>query len=317
MIPDERLREVADTGEVFVNADQGTYMVPIWRNGNLAGSLGIEGVSLSGSFLDAVVERVGFALARAQASQESMAAELARRSEVLKSAFLAALAHEIKGPLATIKVCVGTLQGAKAANSAEQRELLAIIDEESARIARWIDNAIQVSGSVGELRLDKKPDSIRRVATRALQGLGPRASGRTIDVRIPESLPDVAFDADLIEKVLRLILDNAVRYSPPGSPVVVSAEFTESQIVLSVEDHGCGIPASERERIFEKHYRGSAATEGVPGSGLGLASAKCIVEAHGGEIWVTNPADFGSVFHISLPAIGVVPYERIESFERR
>jgi two-component system sensor histidine kinase KdpD len=249
--------------------------------------------------------------------QESTAAELARRSENLKSAVLDALAHEIKGPLATVKVSVSTLLSQQSGNPAQRRELLSIIDEEVDRIEHWIDDAVEVSRKdAGELRLTKVPHSLRPVATRALEGLGPRADGRPIDVRIPASLPIVTFDEEMMEKVIRLLLDNAVKYSPPGSPIDVSAEFTGAEIVLSVADHGCGIPDGERERIFEKYYRGGA-MDGVPGTGLGLASAKCIMEAHGGEIWVSSTPGSGSVFHIFLPVSMKVSDERSASLERR
>ena len=135
----------------------------------------------------------------------------------------------------------------------------------------------------------------------ALEGLGPLADHRAIDVRIPESLPPAAFDGEMIEKVLRLLLDNAVKYSPPASPIAVSAEFTGTEIIISVADRGWGVPLGEQDRIFERHFRGSATGPDVPGTGLGLPSAKCILEAHGGGIWVTSVPGAGSIFSISLP----------------
>jgi two-component system sensor histidine kinase KdpD len=259
-ILDERLREVAATGDSIIDDEHGTCVVPVWRSGNLAGSLGIAGVSLSRSMVEAISERVGVALARAYTTQESMAAEVARRSENLKSAVLDALAHEIKGPLSTIKVSVSSLMSQKP-DEAQQRELLSIIDEESDRIECWIDDAIRVSrGEARALRLEKKPNSIKDVVARALEALGSLATGRSIEVRIPESFPMAQFDAAMIERVIWLLVDNALKYSPPDSPIGISAEFTGAEVVLSVEDHGCGVPQTERERIFEKYYRGSAAT---------------------------------------------------------
>jgi two-component system sensor histidine kinase KdpD len=316
-IEEYRLREVAGTGNPFFGRSPAASVVPVWRNGTPAGSLGIAGTFLSRSMLEAVSERVGVALARAGAAQESMAAELARRSEDLKSAVLDALAHEIKAPLATVKVSVTTLLSPQPGNPAQQRELLNIIDEESDRMARLTDDAIQVSRrEAGQLRLKKTANSVNEVVAHALVGLGPLAAGRQIRVNIPESLPIATFDVELIEKVIRLVVDNALKYSPPESPVEVTAEFTGAEIVLSVEDHGRGIPENERERVFESNYRGSA-SRGVPGTGLGLASARCIMEAHAGEIWVTGAAGTGSVFHISLPATGDVADERSDSVERR
>ncbi len=316
-VSEDKLRRVAATGKALRSDSGDSFIVPVRRGGSLAGSLGIAGVSIAPGAADAIAERIGVALARMHAAQESMAAELARRSENLKSAVLDALAHEIKGPLATVKVSVTTLLSQPPESTDQQRELLAIIDEESDRIGRWIDDAVEVSRSqAGELHPRKKPNSIGQVAERALEGLGPLANGRQIVLRVPESLPAAAFDAEMIEKVIRLILDNALKYSPPGSPVALAAEFTGAEIVLNVEDHGFGVPENERERIFESHYRGIGARGNSPGTGLGLASARCIMQAHGGEIWVTGAPAGGSTFHISLPATMDVSDERAQSLER-
>jgi len=314
-IPDEKLREVSSTGCRWDDPSLRKLVVPVLRGGSLSGSLGIAGVAFSRSVPEAIAERVGVALERARTAEEAVAAELVRRSENLKSAVLDALAHEIKGPLGTIKVSVSTLLSQRPGNAAQQRELLTIVDEELERIGHWIDSTIQVSRrEANVMRLDKRPTSIKAVAARALDGLGPLA-GRAIDVRIPDQIPEAPFDAEMIERVIRLLLDNALKYSPPGSPIGISAEFTGAEIVLSVEDHGWGVPDGEKERIFEKYYRGSKA-QAVPGTGLGLASARCIMEAHGGEIWVTGTQGSGSVFHISLPVTTEVSDERLESLER-
>lgn len=314
-IPEGQLREVGTTGNPLIDSGAGYCVVPVRQSGNLAGSLGVEGTPQR--VAEAIAERIGVALARGYAARELMSAELAQRSENLKSAVLDALAHEIKGPLATVKVSVTTLLSEQSGNAAQQRELLTIIDEEADRIERWIDNAIQISRSeAGQLHPDKKVASIGKVAARAMEGLGPRVTGRPLEIRIPESLPDAEFDAGMIEKVIRLLLDNALKYSPAGSVIGVSAEFTGAEIVVDIADRGCGILDGERNAIFEKHYRGSAAKQGVPGTGLGLASAKCIMEAHGGDIWVTNSPGGGSVFHISLPATMEFSDERSENLER-
>ena len=312
------LRKVCASGEPLADALCEARVVPIRQAGRAAGSFGIVGVSLAPGMADAIAERVGIALARAHTAEEAMAAELARRSETLKSAVLDALAHEIKGPLATIKVAVTTLLSHEPGTACQQQELLDIIDEESDRIECWINDAIRVSGRpAGQLRLEKKPNSMKRVVEQALEGLGP-LEGRPIEVRIPESLPHAAFDAEMIEKVIRLLLDNALKYSPRESPIALSAEFTGAEIVLTVEDRGPGVPEDERELIFESYYRGSSVRRDTAGTGLGLASARCIMEAHGGEIWVTGAAaGQGCAIHISLPATGNVSHERSESFECR
>jgi two-component system sensor histidine kinase KdpD len=105
----------------------------------------------------------------------------------------------------------------------------------------------------------------------------------------------------MIVRVLKQLLSNALKYSSEGSPFTVSAESTEKAIVIDVVDHGPGVDDEERDRIFEKYYGGRSGRSGAPGTGLGLASARSIVQAHGGEIWITRPPAGGAAFHVSLP----------------
>jgi two-component system sensor histidine kinase KdpD len=244
----------------------------------------------------------------------------AQSAESLKSAVLDALAHEIKGPFATIKVSVSTLLSCEPIHPAQQRELLEIADEEIDRVGRWIDDAIRMSRShPAELRLQKGCHSMREVIARAVDAFGSQLEGRTVGVEIPASIPCAAFDGQLVEKVIRQLVDNALKYSPPGSPIRIWAEFTGAEIVVHVADWGCGVGKEDQSRIFEPHYRGAARGLGAPGTGLGLASAKCIMEAHGGEIWVNSVSGRGSIFHISLPATAPALAglsEQYDNFER-
>jgi two-component system sensor histidine kinase KdpD len=105
----------------------------------------------------------------------------------------------------------------------------------------------------------------------------------------------------MIARVVKQLLNNALKYSPAGAPLAISAERSGAAIVINVVDSGPGVAEDERERIFEKYYRGRASRSRTPGTGLGLSSAKSIVEAHGGKIWVTAAPGGGAAFHVSLP----------------
>ena len=316
-LSDIKLRQVASSGVSFLDRESQVSVVAIRESGELAGSLGIAGFQLPQRMLDAVAERVGVASAKSHAARQSMEAELARRSENLKSAVLDALAHEIKGPLATVKVSTSTLLSHYPGDAAQQRELLQIIDEEADRMKQRIDEAVRMSSrEASELRLRKTPNPVKEVVDRAMQGFGPLINDRPVDVEISESLPLAVCDAEMIEKVIRQVLDNAIKYSPPRSPIRISAEFTGAEIVISVADFGRGIPKGDQQKIFEKYYRGRNGGSDVPGTGLGLPSAKCILEAHGGEIWVHSTPGSGSVFRISLPVMVASP-EQYEDPKRR
>jgi two-component system, OmpR family, sensor histidine kinase KdpD len=303
-ITDDQLRDMAARGTPFSDPQSGVCMTPVREGGELVGSIGLQGARLSPGLLQAAAEKVGAAIAKARAAERAREAEVARRSEELKSAVFDALAHEAKGPLNSIHLAATTLLSQRPGDAAQQREMLTIIKEEVGRIDRWIDDAIRTSRSdTSRLTVNKEPQDVGDLVSEALDRLRSLLGGRQLRVEIAESLPRTDCDKGMIQHVLGLLLDNAAKYSPPGSPIFVSAGLDDDtpMIVVTVSDAGPGIPEEERTRIFEKHFRGSHRGPGVPGLGLGLASAKHLVEAHGGEIWVTRREEDGAAFHFSLP----------------
>ena len=303
VIPDRALRDAATHG--LETTESILSVTPIRHGSELAGSIGIHGSGISALLLSAIAARVGMGLARMYAIERSTEAEVARRSEELKAAVLDALAHEIRSPLNSIKMATTTLLSGRLVSDSNRREMLTVIDEETDRMDRFIDEAVQMSRiEARELPLSSGPQDMSRLIPAAVEGMGALTSRREVVVEVPESLPLAKCDRDMILRVLRQLLNNALKYSPEGSPLTVSAEYTGATIVINVVDRGPGVAEDERERIFEKYYRGRAARNGAVGTGLGLASVKCIVEAHGGEIWVTNAPGGGAAFHVSLPACG-------------
>jgi signal transduction histidine kinase len=158
----------------------------------------------------------------------------------------------------------------------------------------------------GNLRLEKQPHLIGDVVTSALGQLRALLDGRDIRVELPPEPLQVLADAELIALTIRQLVGNAVKYSHPESPIVVRAYKTDKLISVAVEDSGPGIPEAERGRIFEKFYR-AAESSAVPGSGMGLAIAREIVQAHGGEITVSSVVGKGSEFTFTLPAAEAIP----------
>jgi signal transduction histidine kinase len=143
---------------------------------------------------------------------------------------------------------------------------------------------------------------VKDLVESVLDKLRPSVEDRKIELKIAAGLPPVWVDGELIEVALRQLVDNAFKYSPAGSPVSLTAELRDNRVVVSVGDHGPGIPEAEQSRIFEKFYRAEAARHQIPGAGLGLVIAREIIHAHGGEIWVDSKPGEGAVFQLSLPA---------------
>jgi signal transduction histidine kinase len=183
--------------------------------------------------------------------------------------------------------------------------LLTIIDEEADRLNRTAAEAVAMARiEAGKLRLDKRPVAAADLLSMALAEFAPPLKTRSVTVAIAESLPDAEADPEFAGQVVKQLIDNALKYSPEGSPISISAGRRDGKIVIGVADRGPGIEEEERSRIFEKFFRGKRERFDTPGSGMGLAIAKGIVEAHGERIWVESEPGGGSAFYFSLPVSG-------------
>jgi two-component system KDP operon response regulator KdpE len=230
-----------------------------------------------------------------------------REVERLKSDFVALVSHELRTPLTAIQGCVQTLLGGGEAGPARTHEFLQIIGEQSERLQELIDNLLSLSHvEAGVLRLRRELVQPQHVIQSVLRQLRDRLSGLRVQTDLASTLPLVSADSRRIEQVLFNLLDNARKFAPEGSTITVRAEQADGTVVISVIDQGPGIPAAERERVFERFYQlEQPTTRNVGGSGLGLAICKAIVEAHGGWIDVTAAPGGGASFAFSLPAMPV------------
>jgi two-component system, OmpR family, sensor histidine kinase KdpD len=297
-ISDERLRVELEEARLD---EQGSYaIIPVRLGGQALGNLGLAGPLPSLAVLNAVAYLVAIGIERARALEEASHNEAARQSEVLKSALLDALAHDFKTPLTSIKAAVTSLLGGD--RSAEDRELMTIINEEADRLNRLVAEVLEmVRIEAGKLHLEKRPHQVAEIVDAALADAKPAMHERSVEIKLQRDLPEAEVDFDFVQQVLKQLLDNALKYSPPGSPVTIAARAGEGRIVISVADRGSGIDEQEQARIFDKFFRAREHRFRVPGTGMGLAIAKGIVEAHGGKIWVTSEPGQGSVFSFSLP----------------
>jgi two-component system sensor histidine kinase KdpD len=177
-----------------------------------------------------------------------------------------------------------------------------VIEEEAGRLDRLVGQAMEMAElDAHEIHLNLKLHSIREAVDLATEALVAQLRSHPVDVRLPESLPVVEMDLVRIAKVAQHLLENAAKYSADGSPIFVSAEAAKGRLITSVADRGVGVDDLERMMIFDKFYRGQGQRYRVQGTGMGLAIAKAIVEAHGGGMDVTSQPGQGSVFSFSLP----------------
>jgi len=300
-VDDGKLRDTALQGTVFHDAATRTTVIPISLGGQPIGSLGIQGEQVSETALHAIGNLTAITLERAHAQDAATRAEAARQSEELKSTMLDALAHEFKTPLTPIKAAVTSMLSDADVTPAHQ-ELLRIIDEETDRLNSMLTEAIQMSRiEAGQLQLHRSPQSVSRIFQAQLEKLGEGIEGRTVTVEVPENFPRVSVDPEFIGIVIGQLLNNALKYTPPGSPLALRAAAGEAEVTISVEDCGPGISEKDQKRIFEKFYRSKDQRERIPGTGMGLTIAREIVRAHHGRIWVESEPGKGAKFSFSVP----------------
>jgi two-component system sensor histidine kinase KdpD len=298
---DDRLQEVALKGTLYRDDITGVVATAVRLGGEPIGALAIRGAPPSDTLLQALANLAAIGLERSRVQDASNRAEAARQSQELKSTLLDAMAHEFKTPLTSMKAATSALLADAVPDSSGRHELVSVVDEEIDRLNRMVSEAIRMARiQAGGLQLARTPQTAAGMLDEVLRDLKAATEGRPVALELEPGLPQVEADGELIELAVRQLLDNALRYSPAGSAVMVRAWHEGDLIVVSVSDHGPGIPAGEQSRIFENFYRGS--NVGVQsGTGMGLAIAREIARAHGGDLWLEHSSPEGSEFRLSLP----------------
>jgi two-component system sensor histidine kinase KdpD len=298
-----RLREATATCTNFSEPAANAVILPIVLGGHSVGALALQEISLSDGALQALLNLVAIALERVRTEDAANRAEAARRREEFKSTLLDAIAHEFKTPLTSIKAGATSLRWDPSL-SAQSRELATIIDEESDRLKLLVTEAARMAQiDAGNLRLERAPVHLGDLLRGVMDRFQSSADGRELKLTVAHGLGAIDADPELLSLALRQLVDNAIKYSPPDSPVEVSAARQNRQATIRVRDRGEGIAEHDRERIFEKFYRRASGRDGIPGTGLGLFIARQIVRAHGGDVHVESPG-VGSEFVVTLPAPG-------------
>jgi two-component system, OmpR family, sensor histidine kinase KdpD len=297
-----KMRDAAVRSTLFRDENSGLVVTPIRLGGQPIGSLAMRGVSLSDPALQSLLNLVAIGLERALSQEAVNRAEVARRSEELKSTLLDAIAHEFKTPLTSIKAVTTDLLSAPSDEMQQhQRELIGFADEGADRLSKLVTEAIQLARiEGGKFQLNREIQFPRSLVSAALRQMKSLIDGREIRVSMEDDLPLVWVDAELIQMVIAHLIDNALKYSPSGTPVEIGARVSKQSVIVSVVDRGMGITEQEQSRIFDKFYRGSK-EQNLKGTGMGLAIAREIIRAHGEDVWVTSKPGEGSEFCFSLP----------------
>ncbi len=232
--------------------------------------------------------------------------QVQERVEKLQNALLDSISHELRTPLVSVVGALSSLQEKDMElDEAARRNLIDLARDEADRLNRLVSNLLDVSRiEAGAMRLSLQPTDLADVVGATLEEANKRCkTSPSIKVEISPDLPLVSMDFALVSQVLNNLLDNAIKYSSPGSPVELKAGLDGGSIRIEISDRGIGIPRQELARIFDKFYRVHR-PDMVTGTGLGLAICKGIIEAHGGRITAENRDGGGTTIRVLLPLAG-------------
>ena len=314
LFPVEQLKAISSRGEPVLDREHRICYMPLRMGVRSVGAIGLAGCDLSRETLEAIGSLAAIAIERANTVETLTRTEAARESDRLRSILLDSVTHEFRTPLTAIKASAETLladmqtdklQTDKPQLDKSQRaDLLTVINEESDRLNRLVGEAAEVAQlDSHQLEFHFEQHSIRDAIDMAMKQSRTALQRHTVEVKVPDNLPPIKMDVERISEVLVHLLENASKYSPPGTPIHVVAELRlGGEVVTSVADHGPGIDDIEQDMIFEKFYRGRSQRSSIQGTGMGLAIAKAIIELHGGTIGVRSQVGRGSVFFFTLHA---------------
>jgi two-component system sensor histidine kinase KdpD len=258
------------------------------------------------SVLQGISNLIAIGLERARAQDLAHQVEAARRSEQLRTTLIDAMAHEFKTPLTSIRAATTSLLSSPDQPLESRTELLQVADEEAQHLQALIDDAVDMARLESDhIQVRREPADPRELIQEVVDSLRTQIDTRPVEILSEGALPQLSLDRRLLKLALKQVLDNALKYSPPRSPVTVRVSDGASSngrgaVTFEITDRGQGIPEQEQGRLFERFYRSPSVKNQVPGFGLGLAIASNIVQAHQGELTVdSHPGE--TTFRMTLP----------------
>ncbi|HJV49978.1 MAG TPA: two-component system sensor histidine kinase KdpD [Noviherbaspirillum sp.] len=256
--------------------------------------------------LDTFATLAAIALERVHYIEVAQNALVSMESERLRNSLLAALSHDLRTPLTSLIGLSESLTRSRPPLAPSQQELAKALHEEAIRMGNLVANLLDMARiQSGEVRLNLQWQHFEEVVGSALRACQSLLAKHQVETKLARDLPLVQFDAVLIERVLCNLIENATKYTPPGSRIVITAQAGGENLEASVYDNGPGLPAGQEETVFEKFTRGERESA-TPGVGLGLAICRAIIDAHHGSIHAGHSPEGGAAIVFSLP-LGIPP----------
>jgi two-component system, OmpR family, sensor histidine kinase KdpD len=276
--------------------------VPLRTGVRPRGVLLLGPMILSDETLEALGGLVSISLDRAQALENAARSEAAKESERLRSLMLDSITHELRTPLTAIKASATTMLSSESLTKEDQHEFLTVIGEETDRLNRLIAQAVEmVQLDTQEIHMNLQPVSVEDVVRQSLRACAAQLASRPVNVASDPNVPRVLADGTWLQKAFCNLIETAAKYSPLESLITLRTAADGGIIAVHVTDRGAGIAVAEQVLIFEKFYRGRSQANRLPGTGMGLAISRAIMEAHRGTLRVSSALGEGSTFTVQLP----------------
>jgi two-component system sensor histidine kinase KdpD len=299
---DDQLRDAACHGASFSDVQSNRIVTAIRLGAEPIASLAIQGTRMPDSVLQGIANLVAIGLERARAQDLAHQIEAARQSEQLRTTLIDAMVHEFKTPLTSIKAATTALLDNPDQPAESRKELLKIADEEAEHLGSLIDNTVEMTRlDTAHIKVQPELSRMSDLVREVIGSMQTALDNRPIEVSCGEQLCTSALDRRLIKLALKQVLDNALKYSYPSTPLTIRVYDTDDAVAVEITNRGQGIPADEQGRIFERFYRSPTVQRSIPGSGLGLTISQSIVRAHQGDLSVVSrPGE--TTFRLTLPA---------------
>jgi two-component system sensor histidine kinase KdpD len=310
----DTLRTASATWEPNAELPEGFAPMNLVFGMNSVGTLAWKPPTLSHEVATSIAAQVAIAITRAHAIEASARLEAARSADRLRTALIDSLTHELRTPLTAIRAAATTLTAdGYVLDDATRTELATIVDEESARLDSLIGEAMEVAEIEADgIRVKPVPLHTGTFLEQAVEQSHDQLASHRITIIVQQPDTPVWFDPHLMGRVLRHLLENAARYTPANSRILLRSRRAPGQLEFLVEDDGPGIDPHDLPLIFEKFYRGKHRGIAAKGSGMGLAITRALLAAHGGSIEVESTPGRGTIFRIWIPAVEKSPSAAVE-----
>ena len=301
---------------VVASTNKDTQRYPIKVQDRIYGTVIIEGAepleAFENSVLLSILGECALTLENSRNAKEKEAAKLQAENEKLRANLLRSISHDLRTPLTSISGNAGMLlSDLEKLDTETVRQMCGDIYDDSAWLTNLVENLLAVTKiEEGRMRLQKQPHLVEEIVTEALQHISRKQTEHAVTVHHENELLLARCDARLIIQVIINLVDNAIKYTPAGSHITITAKQNEQHTEISVADNGAGIPDSEKEKVFQMFYSGSNPIADCRRSlGLGLSLCKSIITAHGGKITVSDNAPAGTIFTFTIPSGEVEVHE--------